>query len=381
MKISVLTPDVSHNCLGRAYMLARILQRRFDVEIIGPMFGEGVWAPLADAREVPLKTLRVRGSWTNAKAVALRDQLEGDVLYASKPRFPSYGLGLIEKLARRSSVVLDIDDWEGGFVRAARSERMERRPLRALLSDAVYNTTIALAEGLPRLADELTVSNTFLQKRFGGVLIWHGRDTEAFRPDRFSRSAVRAAHGIPDQEKVVMFLGSPGPHKGVEDLMEAVRRIPDPSVSLALVGIPDGTGYGARLRAEGLSLLGPRFRGMGFLPFDKVPELLTLADVVVIPQRRTQATEGQMPAKVFDAMAMGKPIIASAVADLPYVLRDCGKVVEPGSVENLSTAIQSFLSDPGAAAEFGRRARERCVQEFSWDALEPVLVGVFKAYA
>ena len=124
MKISVLTPDVSHNCLGRAYMLARILQRRFDVEIIGPMFGEGVWAPLADAREVPLKTLRVRGSWTNAKAVALRDQLEGDVLYASKPRFPSYGLGLIEKLARRSSVVLDIDDWEGGFVRAARSERM-----------------------------------------------------------------------------------------------------------------------------------------------------------------------------------------------------------------------------------------------------------------
>src|SRR5437773_1613423 len=288
MKISVLTPDVSHNCLGRAYMLARILQRRFDVEIIGPMFGEGVWAPLADAREVPLKTLRVRGSWTNAKAVALRDQLEGDVLYASKPRFPSYGLGLIEKLARRSSVVLDIDDWEGGFVRAARSERMERRPLRALLSDAVYNTTIALAEGLPRLADELTVSNTFLQKRFGGVLIWHGRDTEAFRPNRFSRSAVRAAHGIPDQEKVVMFLGSPGPHKGVEDLMEAVRRIPDPSVSLALVGIPDGTGYGARLRAEGLSLLGPRFRGMGFLPFDKVPELLTLADVVVIPQRRTK---------------------------------------------------------------------------------------------
>ena len=381
MKISVLTPDVSHNCLGRAYMLARILQRRFDVEIIGPMFGEGVWAPLADAREVPLKTLRVRGSWTNAKAVALRDQLEGDVLYASKPRFPSYGLGLIEKLARRSSVVLDIDDWEGGFVRAARSERMERRPLRALLSDAVYNTTIALAEGLPRLADELTVSNTFLQKRFGGVLIWHGRDTEAFRPDRFSRSAVRAAHGIPDQEKVVMFLGSPGPHKGVEDLMEAVRRIPDPSVSLALVGIPDGTGYGTRLRAEGLSLLGPRFRGMGFLPFDKVPELLTLADVVVIPQRRTQATEGQMPAKVFDAMAMGKPIIASAVADLPYVLRDCGKVVEPGSVENLSTAIQSFLFDPGAAAEFGRRAREGCVREFSWDALEPVLVGVFKAYA
>ena len=43
MKISILTPDLSHNCLGRAYLLAKILQRRYEVEIVGPMFGEGIW--------------------------------------------------------------------------------------------------------------------------------------------------------------------------------------------------------------------------------------------------------------------------------------------------------------------------------------------------
>jgi len=42
MKISILPPDLSHNCLGRAYLLAKILQRHYEVEIIGPMFGEGI---------------------------------------------------------------------------------------------------------------------------------------------------------------------------------------------------------------------------------------------------------------------------------------------------------------------------------------------------
>jgi glycosyltransferase involved in cell wall biosynthesis len=253
--------------------------------------------------------------------------------------------------------------------------------VRTLLSDAVYDSTVALAENLPGLANHITVSNSFLKDRFGGIIVWHGRDTQAFRPDRFSRDTARAAHSIGSSEKVVMFLGSPGPHKGVEELMEAVRRIPDPDVVLVLAGIPDGTPYGARLRSEGDAVLGPRFHGMGFQPFDKVPEVLTIADVVVIPQRRSLATAGQMPAKVFDAMAMGKPIVASAVSDLPYVLRDCGKIVEPGSVEDLSVAIRGFLADPDAAAELGRRARQRCVREFSWDALEPILVGVFQEFS
>jgi len=43
MKMSILTPDLSHSCLGRAYLLAKILQRRYDVEIIGPLFRDGLW--------------------------------------------------------------------------------------------------------------------------------------------------------------------------------------------------------------------------------------------------------------------------------------------------------------------------------------------------
>ena len=42
IKILILSPDLSHNCLDRSYLLAKILQRHYEVEIIGPMFGEGI---------------------------------------------------------------------------------------------------------------------------------------------------------------------------------------------------------------------------------------------------------------------------------------------------------------------------------------------------
>ena len=52
MKISILTPDLSHNCLGRAYLLAKILQRHYEVEIVCPIFGDGIWEPVANDKSI-----------------------------------------------------------------------------------------------------------------------------------------------------------------------------------------------------------------------------------------------------------------------------------------------------------------------------------------
>ena len=62
MKISILTPDLSHNCLGRAYLLAKVLQRHYEVEIIGPIFGNGIWKPLAYQNELTYESVKVRAS-------------------------------------------------------------------------------------------------------------------------------------------------------------------------------------------------------------------------------------------------------------------------------------------------------------------------------
>ena len=80
-----------------------------------------------------------------------------------------------------------------------------------------------------------------------------------------------------------------------------------------------------------------------------------------------------MPAKLFDAMALGRPIVSTAVSMIPEILEGCGLLVPPGDAIALRAAIGRLLTDPGAAAELGRRARQRCAERYSFTAARTVL--------
>ena len=97
-----------------------------------------------------------------------------------------------------------------------------------------------------------------------------------------------------------------------------------------------------------------------------MPRYLIAADVVAVPQRSTTDTVGQVPAKLFDAMALGRPIVSTSVSMIPEILEGCGVVVEPGDVAALAGAIKRLLDDPGEASTLGRRARERCEAHYSF---------------
>lgn len=112
-------------------------------------------------------------------------------------------------------------------------------------------------------------------------------------------------------------------------------------------------------------------------PHTRMPEILCQADMVVLPQKATLYTRAQVPGKVYEAMAMAKAIVATAVSDLPLILGDAGLVVEPGNRSALTEAVRQLIDDPGLCQEMGRRARERAVAHYSWDAMESTLRDIF----
>jgi glycosyltransferase involved in cell wall biosynthesis len=280
------------------------------------------------------------------------------VLYASKPRPTSYGLALLARRRRRRPLVLDIDDWELGFYYRSGAWGRVGRALN--LANPNGLTWTWLCERLIPAADALTVASRFLERRFGGTLLPHVRDTDAWNPERYDHAATRAALGF-DRSPLVMFLGTPRAYKGVDDLVEAVASLGG-GVTLALVGVKPGSDAARRWAAR------PFVRTLGEVPFDDVPRYLAAADVVVVPQRATTDTVGQVPAKLFDAMALGRPIVATAVSMIPEILGDGGVVVPPGHVGELAKAIHHLVSEPEIAASLGRRARARCVAEYSFTA-------------
>src|SRR5881397_629413 len=162
-----------------------------------------------------------------------------------------------------------------------------------------------------------------------------------------------------------MFLGTPRGHKGIEDLVEATAGLD--GARLVVVGARADSASARRWAGR------EHVRVVGEIPFDDVPRYLVAADVVAVPQRATTDTLGQVPAKLFDAMALGRPIVSTSVSMIPEILEGCGIVVEPGDVSALAGAIKRLLDNADEAATLGRRARERCEARYSFRVARSIL--------
>jgi glycosyltransferase involved in cell wall biosynthesis len=146
------------------------------------------------------------------------------------------------------------------------------------------------------------------------------------------------------------------PQKGLDDLLAAAALVPEARFVLAGDG-PQRDHLIARTESLGLS---GRVSFLG-LRHD-VPELLAGCDLFVLPSRY----EG-LPLAVLEAMAAGKPVVATAVAgtDEAVVPGLTGLLVPPEDGPALAGAIRTVLGDPALAARLGRAGRERVERELT----------------
>jgi glycosyltransferase involved in cell wall biosynthesis len=72
-----------------------------------------------------------------------------------------------------------------------------------------------------------------------------------------------------------------------------------------------------------------------------------------------------MPMTLLEAMAQGRPTVATSVGGVPGVLRGCGIVVPPGEVHALATAVVTLLRNPALAARLGKRGYERLRRRYA----------------
>jgi glycosyltransferase involved in cell wall biosynthesis len=298
-------------------------------------------------------------------------RIKGDVIYACKPRLPSYGVALLKKRFTGRPVVLDIDDLETSWFAHYKGVRLWKTILNP--SGPVYTRWI---QKHISSADEITTVSTQLQQKYGrGVIIPHGKDTTYFDPARYDRDKKRQELQI-EKYKIIMFLGTARPHKGLDDIIRAMHMIDRDDLRFLIVGAGTEPNYDQMLKELGRDKVILK----GEIPFHDIPAYLHAADLVVLPQKKTIQSYGQIPAKIFDAMAMAKPIIAANVADLPHILDGCGIVVEPEDIAALAEKITWVFANPGAAKEMGERARRKCKAEYSWDVMGKKLVAVFDKY-
>ena len=193
----------------------------------------------------------------------------------------------------------------------------------------------------------------------------NGVDTDRFRPERGGRD-IRRILGI-DNKTVVGFVGTFGPWHGAPVLAEAAR-VMMPATTCHFLFVGDGDQHAQTesiIRASGVSAT---FTGR--IPHDDVPAYLDACDILVSPH--VSATDGSeffgSPTKLFEYMAVSKPVIASRLGQIADVIRDSenGLLVEPGDPSALAHAIERLAQDESLRARLGAAARDTVIKGYTW---------------
>ena len=155
-------------------------------------------------------------------------------------------------------------------------------------------------------------------------------------PPMPSREALRREFGL--EGDTLVFAGRLGPQKAVAVLLDAL--VEADRVHLVVAG--DGPEQRALERQSATLGLDGRVRFLGRVPRETVLRLFRAADASVLPSRWEN-----FPHTVVEALAVGCPVIATAVGGVPEVVRDGdnGLLVPPNDSEALSAAIARFFTD------------------------------------
>jgi glycosyltransferase involved in cell wall biosynthesis len=191
-----------------------------------------------------------------------------------------------------------------------------------------------------------------LQQWYGGTLVPH------------VRPAVPAPPQSAGRDVVVRFVGSPRGHKGLDVLRAAVARTAGDGVRLDVTADPPADAA-------------PWEGWLGQTSVAQGRDLVATADVVALPSLPGGWSRAQLPAKLVDAMILGRAVVASDLPPLRWGLGDAGLLVPPGDVDALAAALQA-LRDPATRLGYGTAAHRRGSAVFGVAAVAPVFEAVVR---
>lgn len=211
------------------------------------------------------------------------------------------------------------------------------------------------------------------------AVVPNGVDTQRFVPVERDADLARAL-GL-SGKTVIGYIGSVLDYEGLDLLVRAVAQLAAERDDFHLLVVGDGA---ERERFESLAaelgVLGRVVTFTGRVPHSEVERYYSLVDIAPFPRLPLQVCELVSPLKPFEAMAMGKAVIASDVRALAEIVSDGknGLLHAKGSTEDLVRAIRVLLDDPVLRRRLGDDARAWVVRERDWRTLAGRVTTIYE---
>ncbi|MCX5090349.1 glycosyltransferase [Streptomyces sp. NBC_00365] len=180
--------------------------------------------------------------------------------------------------------------------------------------------------------------------------------------------SVPAPPPIPARQEVLLgWVGGFGRYHGVEVAIESLRDLPD-DVELLLIG--DGPERGTCEELARRLSVHDRITWTGALPRSEALRMLSCCDILVSPHCWTvKGSFFGSPVKLFEYMALGRPIVASRLEQISEILQDgvTAVLTEPGDPVDLARGITRVLARSDRGMALGASARQEALELHTWE--------------
>lgn len=244
--------------------------------------------------------------------------------------------------------------------------------------DSVPSRALRVLEGrLAARADRVVATSGEVARRYTGL---PGADRVVVVPPggppprpRRPPEQVRADLGLSPGERLLVTAARLHPQKGLDVLLVALDRLRHRVGAVRAVVLGEGPleddlrRQAAQLGLDGIVVFG------GARP--EVADELAAADVVVVSSRWESG-----PLVVFEALALGRPVVTTAVGTAPDVVLDgvTGRLVAPGDPAALAAALEDVLGDPVRAAAMGEAGRRLVGERLDPERLVDRMEGLYR---
>jgi len=346
LRIIMVAPSLSGSAYMIPYIYAKILMKRYDVKIIGATFGRKMFIEdksmdVENLEPFIKKPVQIGMMGTIPINMSRLMKNDFDIIHCFKLLPHTIPVCSLASKILKKPLVLTIDDFD---------KASPQNPLKRGI--------LEVSENFYTMADEVTVPSEGLKKIYGGTVIYPPIDVDKQMPSKSSASKLRKKLGL-EGKIVVTYIGTLYKTKGVDVLIDAVKQTGRDDIKLVLFEFGKETQTYKKMSGSETIWVKKKTG-------EKSLDYTMMSDIYAIPTKDTRYTRVQTPAKIFEAMSMGRAIVASDISEIPKIL-DYGKagiLTRPDDVESLKNAILRLADDKNLRKVLGNKARkiynERC---------------------
>jgi len=294
------------------------------------------------------------------KSARILRKVNPDVVVLNYPSPYTGLLGLLEGKIWKKPIVLDFNDLIAQYsinLIKINKNSFKAKLLILIQHYIIKNSNKVIAQ--TRFITRYTVSLGVSEKKI--AIIPNGVDTKNFHSHRFNAAQVKTKLGL-SNEKLCVYCGRLDDWAGINIISKLcdIARTKKLNAKFVLVGS----------RAENV-VDKENVIFLGEIPYEKIPSILTTADVILVPFPNNEVSHAASPLKLFEGMAMQKPIIASKVSGIEEIVSDGenGFLADPDNINEWIKKLERILNSEKLAATVGQNARRTIEEKFDWSLL------------